>query len=524
MAPRAVLIGMPGAGKSTVGRLLAEKLHVPFADSDFLIRQQTQRSIDTIFKEDGEAAFRELEAQVIVQALRDFDGILSLGGGAVLSEAVREALTDARVLLINASDEVLVQRIVNSRTVRPLLQREPEETIKRLRKERMGLYVSLASHTIFSDSKPVAHVVNDAFRTVVGAERTVSVGGSIPYNVHVGSHLLPRLISEASKFESVMIVCSPDVLHLGNRLDSTLRESGVKSCLFEVPRGEDAKESHVLTQAWDFAGEHGIGRDGVVVAIGGGATTDLGGFVAATWLRGIGLIQVPTTLLSMVDAAVGGKTGINTKFGKNLVGAFYPPKTVLCDVDLLLTLPHEELLSGFGEIVKCGFISDMSILNSIAEYGTALVSAQHPALISIIERAIAVKARVVSEDLRESGLREILNYGHTLAHSIELAENYTYRHGFAVSIGCVFAAALAEAEGIAEPGFAELHQNAFASIGLPVNYQNADPQTLLASMYSDKKVRGGKLRFVVLSNIAQPRILENPSKEALDYAFKMVTQ
>ncbi|MFC5370091.1 3-dehydroquinate synthase [Arcanobacterium bovis] len=522
MAPRAILIGMPGAGKSTVGRLLAERLRVPFVDSDALIRKETKRNISDIFTEDGEIVFRQIEARIIQNALQDFTGVLSLGGGAVLDATTRQALASMSVLLIDASDDVLIERITNSRTVRPLLQSDPVAGIRRLRKDRMAIYQSLASHTFCSDSKPVAHVVDEVYRVLTEPERIVQVAGEHPYDVHIGAHLVPRLLSQASSFASVMVVCAPDVIILGKKVCHTLQDMGTPACLFEVPRAEDAKEIDVLAKAWDFAGENHIGRDGVVVGIGGGATTDLAGFIAATWLRGVAVIHMPTTLLAMVDAAVGGKTGINTRHGKNLVGSFYPPYSVLCDVECLDTLPYQDLLAGFGEIIKCGFIADIEILNTIAKFGKTVVSAQHPALISLIEMAVAVKARVVGEDLKESGLREILNYGHTLAHSIELAENYRYRHGYAVAIGCVFAAALAEAEGIAAPGFTDFHRNAFASVGLPVEYSHTDAKELLASMYSDKKVRANQLRFVVLADIAQPQILVEPSEQSLEFAFAKI--
>nr|WP_239539161.1 3-dehydroquinate synthase [Arcanobacterium pluranimalium] len=513
---------MPGAGKSTVGRLLAERLRVPFVDSDALIRQKTKRNISDIFLEDGEVVFRRIEADIIQRALREFTGVLSLGGGAVLDESTRLALKASPVFFIDASDEILIQRITHSRTVRPLLQSDPATGIKRLRAERLDIYQNLATHTFFSDTKPVSHVVNDVYQALTSAERTVEVQGSEPYSVYIGSHLLPRLISQVNRFKSAMIVCAPDVIELGARVHTMLRDMGMPAYLYEVPRAEEAKDVGVVARAWEIAGENRIGRDGVVIGIGGGATTDLAGFIAATWLRGIAVIQMPTTLLGMVDAAVGGKTGINTRHGKNLVGAFYPPHSVLCDVESLKTLPYEDLLAGFGEIIKCGFIADIDILNTIAQYGKTAVDARHPALIELIEMAVAVKARVVGQDLKESGLREILNYGHTLAHAIELAQDYNYRHGYAVAIGCVFAAALAEAEGIATPGFADFHRNAFASVGLPVEYCDADAKALVASMYSDKKVRAHQLRFVVLADIAQPQILTEPAQESLEFAFSMI--
>ncbi|XCB30104.1 3-dehydroquinate synthase [Arcanobacterium hippocoleae] len=278
----------------------------------------------------------------------------------------------------------------------------------------------------------------------------------------------------------------------------------------------------MLAKAWEHAGTNHLGRDGLIITVGGGATTDFGGFVAATWLRGVDVIHVPTTLLGMVDAAVGGKTGINTETGKNLAGSFYPPVGVYCDLDTLATLPAAELRAGMGEVVKCGFIQDREILQLVAMHGRKILDWQNPGLAEVIYRAVQVKANVVSQDFRESGLREILNYGHTLAHAIERAEDYQYRHGEAVAIGCVFAAALAEAAGIAENGFTKLHHDAFLALGLPVDYPKGNCKQLHDLMGSDKKIRRSRLRFVVLEDIGKPLILDKPDTQILTQAFSAV--
>ena len=519
MAPRAIFIGMPGAGKSTVGRHVAESLGLPFADSDQLIVAAEGRTVEQIFADDGEAGFRSIEARVIADALDNFEGLLALGGGALTTPATRDAVANHEVFLIEADDAVLTKRIVRSHNVRPLLVADPAGGLARLRAERDATYHSVASHVVMSDDRPVAHVVRRVLDILIDQPTTVRVNGDAPYDVLIGRDLGSRVVRQAAKHSAVMVVSAPDIDV--SMLVAELKRTGLPTTSFVLPRGEEAKEINVVAQAWEAAGDALIGRDGVVVAVGGGATTDVGGFIAATWLRGIPVIQVPTTLLAMVDAAVGGKTGINSRHGKNLVGSFFPPELVLCDLDYLRTLPMEELRAGMGEVVKCGFIRDPRILDVVAEFGEAVLDPGHPALRELVERSVAVKADVVGQDLKESGLREILNYGHTLAHSIELGENYQRRHGEAVAIGCVFAAALAESEGIAEPGFTDLHRSAFGALGLPTDYAG-DRTALEAGMHTDKKVRSGKLRFVVLSGIAAPQILKDPSPEALSAGFDAI--
>jgi len=260
-----------------------------------------------------------------------------------------------------------------------------------------------------------------------------------------------------------------------------------------------------------------------VVGVGGGAVTDLAGFVAAGWLRGVRWVAVPTSLLGMVDAAVGGKTGVNTPAGKNLVGAFHPPAGVVCDLATLATLPPRDLLAALAEVVKCGFIADPAILGPVEADPAAAVAAGSAVQRELIERSIQVKARVVSADLRESGLREILNYGHTLAHAIEKVEGYSWRHGDAVSVGLVYAAALGEAAGRLDPATAGRHRAVLEALGLPVRYDPGAWPELLATMRVDKKSRGARLRFVVLDGLAQPSILDNPSDELLASVYREVS-
>jgi 3-dehydroquinate synthase len=290
-----------------------------------------------------------------------------------------------------------------------------------------------------------------------------------------------------------------------------------------LPDGEQAKTAAVAADCWEALGERGFTRSDAVVTVGGGATTDLGGFVAATWLRGVRVVHVPTTLLGMVDAAVGGKTGINTRAGKNLVGSFHEPAGVLCDLALLDTLPRDELVAGLGEVVKCGFIRDPVILDLVESTDPAELTSDSPVLRELVERAIRVKIDVVVADLKETGGREVLNYGHTMAHAIERASDYAVRHGEAVAIGSVYVAELARLAGVLDDATAERHRAAFERVGLPTRWYGASYEELRAAMAVDKKARGSKLRFVVLSGVGAPQVLTDPPEEMLRAAYAVMT-
>ena len=269
-------------------------------------------------------------------------------------------------------------------------------------------------------------------------------------------------------------------------------------------------------------GQNDFTRSDAIVAVGGGAVTDVAGFVAATWLRGVRVVHLPTSLLGMVDASVGGKTGINTAEGKNLVGAFHPPAGVLVDLDTLDTLPPNELISGMAEVIKCGFIADPVILDLIEANPEAVKDPKSPVLRELIERAIAVKATVVSEDLKDVGRREFLNYGHTLGHAIELTERYSWRHGAAVSVGMMFAAELGRSVGRLSDAEADRHRSILDLLGLPLSYRRDRWQALLDAMRRDKKSRGDLLRFVVLDGIGRPGILDVPDTSLLFAAYQEI--
>ncbi|WP_242891978.1 3-dehydroquinate synthase [Actinomadura litoris] len=352
----------------------------------------------------------------------------------------------------------------------------------------------------------------------------IRVGGAAPYDVVIGTGVLgelPAMVGERAR--TVAVVHAEGLPEIARPVCGALERAGHEVHALPVPDGEAAKEAGVLAGLWSAFAALGMTRTDVVVGVGGGATTDLAGFAAASWLRGVPAVLVPTTLLGMVDAAVGGKTGINIPEGKNLVGAFHPPAGVLCDLATLVTMPHEDYISGLAEVIKAGFIADPKILELVEADPAAAVSPAGPATRELVERAVQVKADVVSCDLKESGLREILNYGHTLAHAIEKAEDYRFRHGHAVAIGMVYAAELSRLAGRLPAAVVERHRAVLASVGLPVSYGAAWPG-LRATMSIDKKARGATLRFVVLDDVAVPGRLEGPDEALLAAAYREVAR
>ena len=458
-----VLVGLPGAGKSKVGRLLASRLGVDHVDTDDLVEERQGRPIADIFAIDGEAAFRVMETDAVACALTR-SAVVSLGGGAAATQAVRDLLAGHTVVYIDAPHNELVRRTA-SKTHRPLLATDPDGALRRLREAREPHYRAVATLTVPSGPGPAD--------------------------------------SAATK---VLIVHARPLAARAQALAEHLRSLGYEAATADHPDAEAGKAIEVVAGLWDTCGRLQLGRKDAIIAMGGGATTDMAGFVAATWLRGVSLINVPTTLLGMVDAAVGGKTGINTSVGKNLVGSFYPARAVVADMSLLSSLPREDLAAGAAEVIKCGFIADPVILRIVEETDTdVLLDPSSEQLAEITTRAVAVKARVVSADLTEGGLREILNYGHTLAHAIERANDYTWRHGDAVAVGCCFAARLAHARGQLSAEDVARHDELFSRVGLPTRYEGHTLEELTHIMASDKKVRRGVLRFVLLDGIANPR-------------------
>jgi 3-dehydroquinate synthase len=352
----------------------------------------------------------------------------------------------------------------------------------------------------------------------------IPVGGERPYNVLVGTGVLgslPELAGASAR--TVAVIHAAGVGAIARPACRALADAGFTVCVTEIPDGEAAKDVTVATRLWSWLAESKVTRSDCVVAIGGGAATDLAGFVAATWLRGVRLVLVPTTLLGMVDAAVGGKTAIDIPAGKNLVGAFHPPAGVLADLATLVTLPRPDYVAGLAEVIKAGFIADDAILRLVESDPAGAGEPYGPHARELVERAIRVKAVVVSSDLREAGPREMLNYGHTLGHAIERLENYQFRHGDAVAIGMVFAAEVAHRTGHLPASDVAMHRQLLSAVGLPVCYPHAAWPELREVMSLDKKSRGDRLRMVILDGVGNPVILDGPAESLLTEAYQAVS-
>lgn len=352
----------------------------------------------------------------------------------------------------------------------------------------------------------------------------VEVRAAEPYPVVIGRGLLPEILEECSTARNLAIFHQPPLTETAEALREQLAEAGVNAHRIEIPDAEAGKDLAVAGYCWDVLGKIGLTRKDTIVSLGGGAATDLAGFVAATWMRGVRVVHIPTTLLAMVDAAVGGKTGINTDAGKNLVGSFHEPAAVFVDTATLESVPRNELVSGMAEVVKCGFIADPQILDLIEEGPEEALDPSGDVIVELIRRSVQVKADVVGQDLKESGVRENLNYGHTLGHAVERREQYRWRHGAAVSVGMCFVAELARLAGRLDDATADRHAAILGSLGLPTGYNEDAFPRLLELMAGDKKNHSGFLRLVVLDGLGRPSRMEGPDPSLMAAAYASISE
>ena len=538
-----------GSGKTTVGKHLAQRLGATYTDTDdlFVTRHGV---IAEYFITHGEAAFRDAEQEIVADAAtRSSSGILSLGGGAVIRAANREIVRNhGYVIFLDVSEQQALQRLGDA-SGRPVLAGDPARNWSRIRTERLEYFTDSAHRVIDTtglDVDDVATMIIEGHQQFLARNTTHSMsenttpettdqptvievsGGSANemhggYDVAIGRGLLSRLPDILGAQPHRVAIILPRALRAtGDVVKSALDEAGYNAVLIEIPDSEEGKHIEVASFCWQVLGQSDFTRSDAIVSVGGGAVSDLAGFVAATWLRGVRVVHMPTTLLGMVDAAVGGKTGINTSEGKNLVGSFHPPAGVLADLDTLLTLPKNELVSGLAEVIKCGFIADEKILDLIEDQMSQVTNPHSAVLRELIERAIKVKADIVGKDFKESSDRQMLNYGHTLGHAIELAERYQYRHGAAVAVGMVFAAELARSVGRLDDATVERHKQILEGVGLPTSYHGDRWAMLLDGIRRDKKNRGEQLRFVLLESQGSPVIYDVPDDSLLFAAYQEI--
>lgn len=350
----------------------------------------------------------------------------------------------------------------------------------------------------------------------------IKVTAERDYSVRVTGDWRGDLSPWASKRTRVALVYSAAM----SSMIPQLSFGSAEIVTIEVPDGEAGKTPQVLHYAWDVLGKNNFTRSDLIVAIGGGTVTDLGGYIAASWLRGIDWLAIPTTLAGMVDASVGGKTGVNSPYGKNLIGAFHSPISVIIDPSWLKTLSDRDFAAGLAEVVKCGFIDDPEILSLVKDQSVVEIRNNGSLVIDLIERSVSTKAKVVSSDFKESDLREILNYGHTFGHAIERVSDYTIRHGEAVAIGLVFIAELSHAQGLISNELLNLHRKVLGSLGLPINLReiagSMNWPALYAAMSLDKKSRGNSIRFVAITGLGSCARIEGVTEDELKSAYEKV--
>lgn len=496
--------GPPGSGKSTVGRRLAENLALPFVDLDAEIETSAGQGIPEIMAGSGEAGFRDLESLALATTAAGPEAVVALGGGALLRESNRgRAGAAGEVVLLEAGLETLLGRLAADETQRPLLSGDLAEKLGGLLARREEHYKSFDLRVANNlDCTPDETTWN--IQQKLGRFHVRGMGAGYDVLVRAGSldGLGARLAARGLDGPVALVADSNVAPLYGEQALASLKEAGYTAHLLTIPAGEASKTLETVAGLWRGFLSAGLDRRSTVTALGGGVTGDLAGFAAATFLRGVAWVGVPTSLLAMVDSSLGGKTGFDLPEGKNLVGAFHPPRLVLADPAVLSTLPEAELRSGLAEVVKHGVIADPGLFDLCAA-GFGAVQARLP---EIVCRAMAVKVKIIEEDPFEGGRRAALNLGHTVGHAVEAASGYRLRHGEAIAVGMVAEARLAERLGLAETGLAETLAAALTGLGLPVSIPaNLSRADLVRLMGVDKKKAAGAVRFALPVRIGEVR-------------------
>jgi len=541
---RIFIVGFSGTGKSSVGRRVARQLGWEFIDADELIVQQAGKPVEQIFAAGGEDAFRELERKVIAELATRNGVVVSAGGGTMLQDECRTTMLDSGlVVALDARPETVYARLSAAPAsesaegmIRPMLAADggdPLERIEALKRERQWAY-ALAHWTVSTDALSVEQASLEVLRAwrrfgrasawhgdpLLAATVTVETG---VYPIFVGWDIIEQQLGQrlldAGLTGRAFIVCDSNVIHpYGRAAQRSLHKAGIEVGIFSFPAGEARKTLETAGLIYQWLAERRVERRDVIVAVGGGVVGDLAGFVAATYLRGIKLVQVPTSMTAMVDSSIGGKTAVDLPVAKNLVGAFYHPELVLTDASALRTLPDRALCEGWAEALKHGLALDPSLVETYESKAEALLALEPELTAEVVARNAAVKAHIVTEDEREtSGLRSLLNYGHTIGHGLEAAAGYDrYLHGEAVAIGMTGAARLGLLQGVTSPELVERQAALLARFGLPSSYSGVDADAILEAMGRDKKVVAGDVSWVLLEDVGRSALHRGVPREQVE--------
>lgn len=509
------LYGPPGSGKSTVGRILAANLDRPFFDLDDEIEKAAGTPIWRIFSDAGEPAFRQQETTVLKQLIGRGSAIIALGGGALLSSENRMSVeTNGRVVVLDSPLDVMCKRLAADPNQRPLLAGQLKEKLANLMSTRSDHYTSFSRHVETGFISPEeaawqAQILLGTFR--VKETGTGGAGSARAYDVSIQPGLLleagPEMKARGMS-GTVALITDDNVGPIyASQVIESLEKSGFKVNELQIRAGEDNKTIQTVNLIWDFFLSNEMDRGSTVVALGGGVVSDLAGFAAATYLRGIRWVCLPTSLLSMADASIGGKTGADLPSGKNLIGAFHAPSLVLTDPRVLATLPVREFRGGMAEVIKHGIISDPLLFEACQKLSELPEENIHNRTMTpIICRAIAAKVKVIEQDPLEKNIRAILNAGHTIGHAVELASNYRLSHGEAVSIGLVVETRMAEEMGLAESGLSDKIRRVLSGVDLPVEFPDGmDRETVEKAIFRDKKRAGSGVKYALPVKIGQAK-------------------
>lgn len=525
-----ILTGFMGTGKTTIGRLLAAQLNRPFIDMDDQLQAHFGKPIRAVFAQEGEAVFRSAEAQLCTALSQQTGLVISTGGGALVSTDNRAVLGATGVLLCLTANVDEILRRVAATGERPLLnvpETDQRQRIVELLNQRRAAYGAIP-HQIDTTGQTPQALVDQIIETVQGdAEipgmtRLLVRGPTENYHICIGEGILeqagPLLASRGLRPSPAAIVTNAMVApHHGERLAVSLRRAGYEPTLCLVPEGEQHKTLANIASLYDQFLAAGLDRHSPMIALGGGVIGDMTGFAAATYLRGTPFVQIPTTLLSMVDASVGGKTGVDLPQGKNLVGAFKQPHVVIMDVNVLETLPAAEFRSGLAEVIKHGLIGAPDLFAQFEEQGPT-------SLKQLVTEAVRVKIKVVEEDPFEQGRRAVLNLGHTFGHAIEQVSNFSIRHGEGVAVGLVAATHMAAAIGRCDPSLVGRVRTVLERVGLPVRLPGYDLEAVVEAMGHDKKRAGKTLRFIVPQGVGDVVVIDNPGMAYVVDALAQVLQ